>query len=98
VTARLRFRLDRALGTDEVAALERALAVIRSGMTVHPDGDGGRYRLEGPAPDAEVVAALAGWCATAERLIVELRTSGGSLEDAYLELVAGSPGRGEAVP
>ena len=68
-------------------------------MTVHPDGDGGRYLLEGPAPDAEVVAALAGWCATAGRLIVELRTSGGSLEDAYLELVGGQPrtGRGRAV-
>ena len=81
-----------------MAALERALGAIRPGLTVRPDGDGGRYRLEGPAPDAEVVAALAGWCATAGRLIVELRTSGGSLEDAYLELVAGSPGRGEDVP
>jgi len=98
VTARLRFRLDRSLGTDEVAALERALGAIRPGMTILPDGDGGRYRLEGPAPDAEVVAALAGWCATAGRLIVELRTSGGSLEDAYLELVAGSAGQDEAVP
>ena len=47
VTARLRFRLDRALGTDEVAALERALGAIRPGLTVRPDGDGGRYRLEG---------------------------------------------------
>ena len=50
-----------------------------------------------PGLDAEVVAALAGWCATAGRLVVELRTSGGSLEDAYLELVAGSPRRGEDV-
>ena len=98
VTARLRFRLDRALGTDDVAALERALGAIRPGLSVLPDGDGGRYRLEGPAPDAQVVAALAGWCATAGRLIVELRTSGGSLEDAYLELVASGPGRGEDVP
>jgi ABC-2 type transport system ATP-binding protein len=89
VTARLRFRLDRALGTDEVASLERALAVVRPGTVVQPDGDGGRYRLEGPVPDADLVAVLAGWCATAGRLIVELRTSGGSLEDAYLELVGG---------
>ena len=29
------------------------------------DGDGGRYRLEGVAPDAALVAALAAWCATA---------------------------------
>ena len=52
VTARLRFRLDRTLGTDEVADLERALAGVRPGTTVQPDGDGGRYRLEGGAPDA----------------------------------------------
>ena len=99
VTARLRFRLDRPLGSDAVAELEMALGAIRPGMTVLPDGDGGRYRLEGPAPDAAVVAALAGWCASsAGRLLVELRTSGGSLEDAYLELVGGSPGPGEDVP
>jgi ABC-2 type transport system ATP-binding protein len=90
VTARLRFRLDRALGRDEVAAMELALAAARPGTTVQPDGDGGRYRLEGGTPDAGLVAALAAWCATAERLILELRTSGGSLEDAYLELV-GAP-------
>jgi hypothetical protein len=36
------------------------------------DGDGGRYRLEGGTPDASLVAALATWCATTERLIVEL--------------------------
>ena len=90
VTARLRFRLDRTLGTDEVADLERALAGVRPGTTVQPDGDGGRYRLEGVAPDAALVAALAAWCASGERLILELRTSGGSLEDAYLELV-GAP-------
>jgi ABC-2 type transport system ATP-binding protein len=92
VTARLRFRLDRSLGVDEVAGLERALGAIRPGLTVNPDGDGGRHRLDGPPPDAEVVAGLASWCATAGRLIVELRTSGGSLEDAYLELVAESAG------
>ena len=97
VTARLRFRLDRALGEDEVAGLERALGAIRPGTTVRPDGDGGRYLLEGAAPDAAVVAALAGWCATAGRLIVELRTSGGSLEDAYLELVGEAPDSGEDV-
>jgi ABC-2 type transport system ATP-binding protein len=90
VTARLRFRLDRTLDTDEVANLARALAGVRPGTTVQPDGDGGHYRLEGIAPDAHLVAALAAWCASGERLILELRTSGGSLEDAYLELV-GAP-------
>jgi ABC-2 type transport system ATP-binding protein len=90
VTARLRFLLDRTLDTDELADLERALAGVRPGTTIQPDGDGGRYRLEGVAPDAALVAALAAWCASGERLILELRTSGGSLEDAYLELV-GTP-------
>ena len=54
-----------------------------------PDGDGGRYRLEGAEPDAALVAGLAAWCASEDRLIVELRTAGGSLEDVYLELVGG---------
>jgi ABC-2 type transport system ATP-binding protein len=86
-TPRLRFRVDRALARDELAALARALAVVRPGTGVVPDGDGARYRLEGGAPDAALVAALAAWCAGADRLIVELRTGGGSLEDVYLELV-----------
>jgi ABC-2 type transport system ATP-binding protein len=89
VTARLRFQLDRSLAADEVAALQRALAAVRAGTTVSPDGDGARYLVAGTEPDAAVIAALAGWCATAGRLILELRTTGGSLEDAYLELVGG---------
>ncbi len=86
-TPRLRFRLDRSLGTDEAAGFGRALADVRPGATVVPDGDGGRYRVEGAEPDAALVAGLAAWCARADRLIVELRTTGGSLEDVYLELV-----------
>jgi ABC-2 type transport system ATP-binding protein len=89
---RLRFRLDRPLGTDDVAALGRALAGTRPGVSVVPDGDGGRYRLEGVRPSAATVAALAGWCASADRLIVELSSSGGSLEDVFLELVGAGPG------
>ncbi len=89
VTARLRFQVDRSLAPEDVAGLERALAEIRPGATVSPDGDGGRYRVEGCVPDAELIAALAAWCTIAGRLILELRTTGGSLEDAYLELVAG---------
>jgi ABC-2 type transport system ATP-binding protein len=86
---RLRFQLDRPLAAAEVADLERALASVRPGVSVRPDGDGARYRLEGLSPDAAVVAALAAWCSTADRLIVELRTASGSLEDVYLELVGG---------
>jgi len=84
---RLRVRLDRALSTDELAGLQGVLAAARPGATVATDGDGARYVVDGAVPNAALVAALAGWCATADRLIVELRTSGGSLEDAYLELV-----------
>jgi ABC-2 type transport system ATP-binding protein len=95
VVPRLRFRLDRPLGEPEIEALGRALAAARPGAMVTPDGDGARYRLEGAVPDAALVAALAGWCADANRLIVELRTAGGSLEDVYLELV-GAGGGGTA--
>ena len=92
--ARLRFRLDRALGTAEVAALADALATpARAGLTVADDGDDGRYAVDGAAPDAALIAALAAWCATADRLIVELRRAGGSLEDVYLDLVAAGRGR-----
>ena len=97
VTARLRFRLDRPLGAEEFLALERSLGEVWPGTTAHPDGDGARYRLEGAVPGPALVAALAGWCATAERLITELRTSGGSLEDAYLELVGRGISGGEEV-
>ncbi len=98
-TSRLRFRLDRALEADEVSSLRARLALGglaagladdgRADVVVHVDGGGGRYRVEGAAPDAALVEVLAGWCAAAGFLIVELRTSGGSLEDAYLELVGG---------
>ena len=86
--ARLRFRLDRALGTADAADLGRVLAAARPGATLATDGDDGRYRIEGAAPDAALIAALAGWCASANRLIVDLRTAGGSLEDVYLDLIA----------
>ena len=84
---RLRFRLGRPLTEDDVVGLGQALGAVRPGAIVEPDGDGGRYRIAGPAPDAEFIAALADWCAGAGRLIVELRATGASLEDAYLELV-----------
>jgi ABC-2 type transport system ATP-binding protein len=78
----LRVRLDRPLAADE----QRALAEVAGATVVEEDG---RYRLDGVAPDPATVAAVAAWCAGVDRLIVELRTVGGSLEDAYLELVSG---------
>ncbi|MEA2620457.1 MAG: type transport system ATP-binding protein [Chloroflexota bacterium] len=87
---RLRFRLDRALGMAELASLTGTLAEARPGAAIVPDGDSGRYRLDGAPPDPALVAGLARWCSTAGRLIVELRTAGGTLEDVYLELVGAS--------
>jgi len=89
VTPRLRFVLDRPLDAGDLTELERALATVRLGTSVANDGDGARYRLEGTTPDAALISALASWCEARDRLIVELRTTGGSLEDAYLELVGG---------
>ena len=90
----LRFRLDRPLAPTEVTSLQAALAVGRSGLVVAPDGDDARYRLDGAAPDAALIAELAAWCAAADRLIVELRTAGGSLEDVYLDMVTAGRGAG----
>ncbi len=87
-TPRLRFRLDRALTAADLVTLTTVLVAVRPGAAVVTDGDGGRYRLDGVSPDAEVVAGLARWCLDADRLIVELTTTGGSLEDVYLELVS----------
>jgi ABC-2 type transport system ATP-binding protein len=84
---RLRFRLDRPLEAAEVDALGQALAGARPGVAVVADGDGARYALDGAEPDPALVAAVASWCASAGRLIAEIRTGGGSLEDVYLELV-----------
>ncbi len=86
-TPQLRFRLDLELGGDEVASLSATLRERAPEAAVVPDASGARYRLEGVAPDPVLVDALAGWCAASGRLIVELRTSGGSLEDVYLDLV-----------
>jgi ABC-2 type transport system ATP-binding protein len=88
--SRLRIRVDRPLGDDDVAALGRAVAVTRAAAVIVPDGDGARYRVEGVPPDAALIAAVAAWCATAGCLILELRTGGGSLEDVYLGLVGAS--------
>ena len=87
-TPRLRFRLERPLVETELVALGGAVAAVRPGASVEADGDGGRYRVDGVPPDAAVVAALATWCLDAGRLIVDMATSGGSLEDVYLGLVA----------
>jgi ABC-2 type transport system ATP-binding protein len=86
---RLRFRLDAPLAAGDVDSLSVALgAAVRATDAV------GRYEVEDSEPTPRLIASLAGWCDLEGRLIVESRTVGGSLEDAYLELV-GSAERAE---
>lgn len=66
------------------------MAAVRPGATLVAEADAGRYRLDDAVPDAALIAALADWCAGADRLIAELRTTGGTLEEVYLELVGGA--------
>ncbi|HYH93126.1 MAG TPA: ABC transporter ATP-binding protein, partial [Candidatus Saccharimonadales bacterium] len=82
---RLRIHLDRALEATERSAL---------GDTVRGDVlelEPGRYEITGPdlSPTPTLVAAVTAWCAGADRLVLESRTVGGSLEEAYLDLVGG---------
>jgi len=85
--AQLRFRLDRPLGSHDMARLELAMSPGEVAHRVVAETADGRYRLEGVTPDAAVIARLASWCDAEDRLIVELRAGGGTLEDAYLQLV-----------
>jgi ABC-2 type transport system ATP-binding protein len=85
---RLRFRLARPLPDTDRVALVADLAGGRPAVTLLDEG-GARYRLDGCPPDPAVIARLAAWCARRGALILELGTSGGSLEDRYLELLAG---------
>ena len=91
---RLRFRLDRALTPAEVAGLEGALGRGRPQARLVVEPDDGHYVVEDAPPDPDLIATLATWCASVDRLIVEARSTGGTLEEAYLELV----GAGREVP
>ncbi len=85
----LRFRLAVPLAVPDLAVLASRLAEETPGgrVGVEHDGGSGRYRVEGIAPDPEVVAILAAWCAAQGARITELRTGGGSLEERYIELI-----------
>lgn len=80
---RLRIRLDRPLDAAEQAALREVVG----GRILELEP--GRYEVTGPdlLPTPALVASVTAWCAAAGRLVVESRTVGGSLEEAYLELV-----------
>ncbi len=81
--ARLRVRLDRPLTGLERAAL--AAAVDAEVLEIEP----GRYEIAAGAPTPQLIAAVTAWCASADRLVLESRSAGGSLEEAYLDLVGG---------
>jgi len=78
---RLRLRLDQPLTDSELDGLRAAAG----GGAVTVDGD--RYLLRDLIPTPEAIAAVAAWAARDGRLVIELRSVGGSLEDAYLDLV-----------
>lgn len=86
--SRLRFRLDRAVGATDVAGLGAA-----SGAAIRAAVDGAWLEVTDRAPSPELVAAIAEACRAAGLLIVESRSVGGSLEDAYLELVGAEGGK-----
>lgn len=88
-TPALRFRLatvdgrDPALDQEVLAALGAAL-----GGTIEADGPAGHHRLAGREPHPRAVAVLATWCAERGILLAEMRTTGGTLEERFLELIA----------
>ena len=76
----LRFRFDRPIAPGDFADLAGAI-----GAGVEPDGTG--YRVVGVPPTAAMMTALARWAETRGLLIAELRTTGATLEERYLELL-----------
>ncbi len=56
-------------------------------IAVVADGGGSRYVVEGLLPSPALVAGLAAWCRAEDRLLVELRATGATLEERYLELI-----------
>ena len=66
----------------QVAALEAAAPAAAS-VVVEEDW----YAIAGVPPAPDLTAAIAAWAASEGLLVVESRSVGGSLEDAYLALV-----------
>jgi len=85
---RLRLRLDRKLPAAARADLADAILPLADGgvPSIEPDG-AERYRIEGVAPTPQLVAVVASWCAARGILALDLRTTGSTLEERYLELV-----------
>ena len=79
----LRFGVDRPLDAVELEALGGTLG---AGVTLTRSGTG--YEATGRPPTPSLLSALATWCLQSSRLITWSRTTGASLEDVYLDLVA----------
>ena len=88
-TPALRFRLATVDGRDPAVdpAILAGLGAALGG-TIEDDGAAGRHRLAGREPDPRAVAVLADWCAEHGLLLAEMRTTGGTLEERFLELIA----------
>jgi ABC-2 type transport system ATP-binding protein len=91
---RLRVRFDRPLDDADRAGLAGAITAGRPGATAVDDGGADRIRIEGVPPDPMLVEAVTRWSLEAGRLVAELRTGSGSLEDVYLDLVGRARGDG----
>jgi ABC-2 type transport system ATP-binding protein len=91
VPPRLRFRLAVPLAGPDREGLAARLADGGAAATLLDEG-GGRYHLDGVAPDPALIERLAAWCAAQGALLTELETRTGSLEDRYLELLAQEEG------
>jgi ABC-2 type transport system ATP-binding protein len=98
----IRFRLERPLDGTAFALVAGRLAAVHAAAGLVADDGEGRYRVDGLEPGSAVVAAavtaIAAGCAETGRVIVELRTGGGSLEEAYLALVGEARGTRSVVP
>ena len=93
---RLRLRLDRALTDADRADLADALLSLADAGLPLVEVDGvERYRIEGIGPTPALVATVAGWCAARGILALDLRTTGATLEERYLELVGEEGSDGE---
>jgi ABC-2 type transport system ATP-binding protein len=95
----LRFRIatleghDARLDEADLASLGAAL-----GGPIEADGAAGHHRLGGGAtPGPATVSAVAAWCAERGLLLAELRTTRGTLEERFLELVT-EPSDTESAP
>ena len=85
---RLRIRLDRPLDVRRMAALAAAVGTVV--VELEPGG----YEIADVVPTPALMAAVAAWCVDEDLLVIGSRSVGGSLEDAYLDLVGAAVGVG----